>query len=250
MNFSAERTLGAGQAELSTQFPHLIRLKPGIGMKRFFENQLGRFGGNFFDVHAARAAGHQHRHRRRAIDDDSQVQLPGDVAAGFDQHAANCLAGRAGLNRDQFVAQQLAGHGGGFLGTSHELHAVLLRVVLDRALTAAAGVNLGFHHRNRPAQRAKRGRRLFRRARHDAIGQRDARLAQQLLPLILVDFHPATPVTQCIVKSNLATKSCRDCPPCHRSVQSESHCDWGLPRLEIQISINCGKRSSIARSSK
>ncbi len=169
---------GAGQAELSTQFPHLIRLNPGVWMKRFFENQLGRFGGNFLDVHAARAAGHQHRHRRCAIDDDAEVQLPGDVAAGFDQHAANCLTGRAGLNCDQFVAQQLAGHGGGFFRASHELHAVLLRVVLDRALTSAAGVNLGFYYRNGAAQRAKRGRRLFRRARHDAIGQRDARLAQ------------------------------------------------------------------------
>ena len=41
-----------------------------------------------------------------AVDDDAQVQLAGDVAAGLDEHAADRLAFGAGLNRDQLVAEQ------------------------------------------------------------------------------------------------------------------------------------------------
>ncbi len=54
--------------------------------------------------------------RRGPIDDDAQVQLAGDVAALFDQHLADGLPGGPGLDRDQVIAQQLAGDLGGLVG--------------------------------------------------------------------------------------------------------------------------------------
>ena len=137
--------------------------RPASGLKRFFEDQLGRLGGDLFDVHAALAGGHQHGAAARAIDHDAQVQLAGDVAAGFDQHAADGLPFGAGLDRDQPLAEQVAGHRAGFVGAADQLHAVLLRVVFDRAFAAAAGVDLGLDDGERAAQFLERGGRFVRR---------------------------------------------------------------------------------------
>ena len=54
------------------------------------------------------ARDHQHRPGRGAIDDDAQVQFAGNLAALFDEHLADGLPGRAGLDRDQVIAQQAA----------------------------------------------------------------------------------------------------------------------------------------------
>ena len=51
----------------------------------FLENQLGRFLGDFFDLHAAFGADHQHGFGRGAIEHDAQVQLASDIAACFDE---------------------------------------------------------------------------------------------------------------------------------------------------------------------
>ena len=79
----------------------------------------------------------------------------------------------------------------GFVGTADQLHAVLLRVVLDRALAAAAGVDLGLHDGERAAQLLERGCRFVRRCGDDALRHGDAGRAQQLLGLIFVNLHAA-----------------------------------------------------------
>ena len=56
MNFSAERTLGPVRSSFAAQLADLVRLQAGVGAEGFFEDQLGRFGGDLFDVHAACAA--------------------------------------------------------------------------------------------------------------------------------------------------------------------------------------------------
>ena len=65
MNFSAERTLVPVRSSFARELADLVRLQAGVGVERFFEDQLGRFRGDFFDVHAAGAGGHQHGQRRR-----------------------------------------------------------------------------------------------------------------------------------------------------------------------------------------
>ena len=145
---------------------------------------------DFFDVHATGARGDQHRPGRLPIDHHAQIQLAGNVAAFFHEHLPNDLPFGPGLNRHQRLAQQIAGDFGGFVGRFHQLHAVLLRS-FDRAFAAAAGVNLRFHHGDRSAQIAKRLGRFLRRARHEALGHRDARFSQNCLGLKFVNFHDA-----------------------------------------------------------
>ena len=53
MNFSAERTLAPVRSSLAAQLADLVGLQAGVGVERLFEDQLGRFRGDFFDVHAA-----------------------------------------------------------------------------------------------------------------------------------------------------------------------------------------------------
>ena len=189
MNFSAERTLVAFQIQLGRQLADLIRLQAGVGIERLLENQLRRFGGDFFDVHAARWRRISTGPGHRAIDDDAQVQLAGDVAAFFDEHLPHGLPFRPGLDRDQRFAQQIAGHLGGLVGRLHQLHAALLRVVFDRAFAAAAGVDLGLHDGDRAAQfvnaaAASSAERATMPLRHG-----DAGLAEDLFGLKFVDFH-------------------------------------------------------------
>ena len=108
----------------------------------------------------------------RAIDDDAQVQLAGDVAACFDQHLADRLAFGAGLNRDQRLAEQRFGDLGGLVGALHQLHAALRRVFFDRSLAATAGVDLRLHHGDRAAELREGRGRFLRRAGDDAVAAR------------------------------------------------------------------------------
>ncbi len=68
------------------------------------EYLLRSFGRDLFDLHPAFAGDHQDRLCRGPVDDDPQVQLAGNVAALLDQHLADRLALRSGLDRHQAVA--------------------------------------------------------------------------------------------------------------------------------------------------
>jgi hypothetical protein len=73
-----------------------------------FQNQLRRFGGDFFNLHAARRRRHEHRLALRAIEHDAQIQLALDGQRLFDQQALHDAAFRTGLVRHQRHAQHLA----------------------------------------------------------------------------------------------------------------------------------------------
>ena len=60
--------------------------------------------------------GHEHGQAGGAVDDDAEVELAGDVAAGFDEDAADGLAFGAGLDRDELVVEQIPGDCGGVFG--------------------------------------------------------------------------------------------------------------------------------------
>ena len=72
--------------------------------------------------------------------------------------------------------------------------AMLNGVVLDRALTAATGMNLGLHNGDRGTQLLKCLGGLLGRTRDEVERRRDAGIAQQLFSLIFVNLHAATPV--------------------------------------------------------
>jgi hypothetical protein len=189
---------GAGDArardvQLVADLANLVGQQAHVRIEMFLVDQVRRFGRHLFDLHAALARDHQHRLGRRPVEDDAQIQLAGDLAALFDEHPVDRLAFRSGLNRHQLLAQQILGNGQCFLGRADQLHAPLLRVAFDRPLPAAAGVNLGLHHRQWPAQLFECRRRLFRLGRHLPLEHSDARLAEQFFGLIFVDFHRDLP---------------------------------------------------------
>ncbi len=96
-----------------------------------------------------------------------------------------------GLHGDQRLAEQVAGYfGPPAEALLDQLDAVLLGVGLDGSLAAAAGMNLGFDHRDRSAQRGEKPRRPPLGGAGDNVTGRHghAGCAQDLFGLIFVDF--------------------------------------------------------------
>ena len=118
MNFAA----ALAAAPLMPSFLQSLRTWNGFQadgrIKMFFENQFGRFFGDFFDFHAAFGADHQDWLGGGTVEHDAQIQFAGDVAAGFDKDLIDRFAFGAGLNRDQRLAQQPCGRLADLVGTS------------------------------------------------------------------------------------------------------------------------------------
>ena len=68
---------------------------------------------------------------------------------------------------------------------------MLLRVVLDGALAAAAGVDLGLHDGERAAEFGEGLAGFVGRLGDDVVGRGDAGRPQQFLGLIFVNLHSA-----------------------------------------------------------
>jgi hypothetical protein len=107
-----------------------------------FENKVRRFSGDFFNFHAAFARHHEHGLGGRAVEDNPQVQLAGNLAAFFDEDAVDRFAFGAGLDRDELMTEQVLGDFGGVVSRSDELDAALRRVGLNGALAAAPRMDL------------------------------------------------------------------------------------------------------------
>ena len=87
----------------------VVPLKPDGRINRFPDDLLRRVGGDFFDFHPAFGAGDKHRPSAIPIDEDAQIEFFGDARAFFDQQATDFSAFRAGLMRDQRLADQFLG---------------------------------------------------------------------------------------------------------------------------------------------
>ena len=95
----------------------------------------------------------------------------------------------AGLDRDQLVAEQIAGDRLRLLAAADELHAVLAGDFGDRPLAAAAGVDLGLDDGGFRAEARERVGGGLRRIGDDAARHRDAGFAEDLLRLVFVNLH-------------------------------------------------------------
>ena len=155
-----------------------------VGGDGFFDDLFRGLGGDLFDVHAAFAAGHEHRAALGAVHDDAQVVLLGDVHAAGDQQLLHRHALGRRLRGDQVLAEdggrRLGRVGGGF----HQLHAA--------AFAAAPGVHLGLDHRQGGAvvgQLLKSACGLIGGVDHHASGHGDVERLEQLAGLVFVDLH-------------------------------------------------------------
>ena len=163
----------------------------GGGIDGEAEDLLGRGGRDLLDVHAALGGDHEGDAAGGAVDEKGEVELAVDVGAVLDVDAVHDLAGRAGLVGDEGAAEHLLGlfrRLGDGLG---DAHAALLTGggLLERALAAAARVDLGLDHPDGAVEFAGGGFRLFGAEDGAAVGDRRAVFAQELLRLVLVNVH-------------------------------------------------------------
>ena len=118
---------------------------------------------------------------RGAIGDDADVVFLLDVGAFLNEQATHFLALRAGLVRNQLHAQDLGGKLAHLVDRPRKLHAA--------ALAPAARVNLGFHDPYGAAELLGCNDSLFDRKRGNATRNDHAKLPEQFLALVLMDFH-------------------------------------------------------------
>jgi hypothetical protein len=137
--------LGAGEAELGDELAHL-EVGEAVGrVNDDAEDLLRRVVGDLLDFHAALGGGDDDGLRAGAVEEDGEVVFLFDVARDGEVDGLHLAARGAGLDGDEGVAEHLAGDLLGVgLGLA-ELDAALVAVG-ERALAAAAGVDLGLHH--------------------------------------------------------------------------------------------------------
>ena len=105
------RLLGevAGQAERGGDCAAMVRHQPGRRVDGDGLDLLGRVVGDRLDVHPAFGRGDDGDAAGLAVDQQREVEFLGDVDAVGDVEALDLLACRAGLDRDQSLAEHLLG---------------------------------------------------------------------------------------------------------------------------------------------
>jgi arylsulfatase A-like enzyme len=139
---------------------------------------------HFFNVHAAFAGGNEGHLLRGAVGYHRQVILFLDIGAVFDVQAPHLLAQRAGLVRLELHAQDVAGARLDLVDRLGHLHAA--------ALAAAARMDLRLDHPHRATELLCRLDGLLHRESRNAARDRHAKLAQDFLGLVFVNFHERT----------------------------------------------------------
>ena len=142
---------------------------------------LGRLGGYRLDLRPALGGGHHNDPRTGAIDQDAEIELARDIAAGLDIDAFDFLALGTRLMSDQRTAQQSLGRFA-HLGKAPSQFDTT-------GLAPSAGVNLGLDRPDRSPEGFGGLFRLIGRIRHGAAGYRDAEFRHQAFRLIFVNVH-------------------------------------------------------------
>ena len=144
------------------------------------QDLLGRLGRHFLDVHSPGGARDAHRAAGRAVDDEADVELPGDRDPFLDQEPAHEPALGPGLLRHQGGAEDRVRGGPHLRFGPGEAH--------PAGLSPAAGVDLGLHH-HREAEFRGGGNRFVHAVRDLAAWDGDAVLGKEPLRLVLVKVH-------------------------------------------------------------
>jgi len=149
------------------------------------------FVGNVLDAHAAFGGSDHGDAAGGAIDQHRQVVFLADVDAVGDVEAVDLLAGVAGLDRHQGVAQHVLCVSFDFLKALGQADAALGigAEFLERALAATTRVDLALHHIERSGKLLGRFDGFGNGHGGDALGNGNAELGEQFLALILVNVH-------------------------------------------------------------
>jgi len=189
------RLLGevAGQAERLGDGAAVMRHEAGRGIDVEAVDLLRRVMRDRLDVHAALGRGDEGDAARFPVDEQGEVEFLGDIDAVGHVEPVHLLAGRAGLDGDERVAEHLGRSRPDLIGAAGKADAALGvgAQLLELALAAAAGMDLRFHDVERAGQLSRGGDSLVDAHRGIAGGDGHAELRQQLLGLIFVDVHGA-----------------------------------------------------------
>ena len=210
-NFSPFLARLALQAEGLADLAGLEVGQAEADVDRLAVDLLGRLVGDDLDLDAPLGRGHQDRALQAPVDGQAEVELAGDVVADGDQHLRDRLPLGAGLVGDQGLAEQARRRPCGVLLRPDELDALghpvvaglqaagdlqgLAPVVVGAdgdPLAAAAGVDLGLDDDQAAAELVVGLGRLLGRGRDDPVGDGDPGGLEQILRLVLVDFHGAS----------------------------------------------------------
>src|SRR5690606_4838171 len=142
---------------------------------RHLEDRVGPLGGELLDLDAALGGAHGEERAVRAVEQEGEVVLLGDVAGLGDQHAVH------GMALDVHAEDRL-GLLARLLGCPRQLHAA--------RLAAAAGLDLSLHH-DRPAELPRPVGRFGGAVGHRAAGDGYAVRGEDVPGLVLVEVHSA-----------------------------------------------------------
>ena len=122
----------------------VVRANAGHRIDRNGDDLVRGVVGDVFDVHAAFGRHHDGDARGLAVDQHRQIEFLVDCRAFLDVEAVHLFAVRPGLVRDERRAEEPRRFLGHVVNRFDDLHAA--------GFAAAAGVDLGFHHPDRPAE--------------------------------------------------------------------------------------------------
>src|SRR4051794_1399261 len=129
------------ELEFARKLACLIGLEPGQWIHRLTNDFLGRFSGDGFDFNASFGAGYNQRRSGGAIEQDRKINLAADVRRLCDEHLVHYPTCRAGLMRDQCLAQHLSSNLPHLLGRLTNVHAAF-EPAFERSLPSPAGMDL------------------------------------------------------------------------------------------------------------
>jgi len=138
-------------------------------------------GGDLLDVHAAGGRGHECDAAALAVEQQRQVDLALDRAAGLDVDQVDRQSRRAGLGRHETLAEHRLRCRADVLHRPAELDAA--------GLAAPARVDLRLDDPDLPLQLTRRGDRLRRRRGHPALRHGHAVVGEDALRLVFVKIH-------------------------------------------------------------
>ena len=178
----------AGQAERRGQLADFVGLQAEQRVDELADDLFRGVVGDVLDAHAAFGRRHDHRTAGRAVHQDREVVLVGDVDRFGDHHLADELAFLAGLHRDEGFVEHLAGELRGLLGRFDQVDPAL-EAVLEVTLAAATRVDLGLDHQLGAGEFLRGGGSFFRGGRNLAHRARDLESVKEFFRLVFVDVH-------------------------------------------------------------
>ena len=135
----------AAQAERLGQITGLVWLQAEQGIDLQLDDGVGVGLGDFLDIDAALAAGHNEWLGGFAVKQHGEIKLLDDLLAAGNEQGMDLATGFAGLLGDDGIAEHGLGLFMDVIGRFAEVHAAL-EAVLEHALAPTAGMNLDLEY--------------------------------------------------------------------------------------------------------